>query len=55
MTTNCPSWDAIHVSQRTLPTLPGTVHEMVLQVHHVVPGPGGLVGAVLLVGREAGL
>ena len=41
MTTNCPSWDAIHVSQRTLPTLPGTVHAMALQVHQVVAGPGG--------------
>ena len=55
MTTNCPSWDAVHVSQHTLPTLPGTVHTMVLRVHHVVPGPGGLAGAVLLAGREAGL
>ena len=54
MTTNCPNWDAIRVSQCTLPPAPRPVHTMALQMHHVVSVPGGLEGAVLLAGREAG-
>ena len=54
MTTNCPDWDAIHVSQCTLPPPPRPVHMVALQMHHVVSVPGSLVGAVLLAGREAG-
>ena len=54
MTTNCPNWGAIRVSQCTLPPAPRPVHTMALQMHHVVSVPGGLEGAVLLVGREAG-
>ena len=53
MTTNCPDWDTIHVSQCTLPPPPRPVHTVALQMYHVVSVPGGLVGAVLLAGREA--